>query len=152
MRKYCALFLALLMIANISINISAEGYTTNTVVSTNVDETQPQIEFCPQIIDNSQVRANNPTSPRWVADTKLTHATSDSYFDNTYEKRWPIDIITVRFRAYYNNNLVCTMKDEQFGASHAAAGPGSGLLATERIGQHTFEEAGYERWEIETYE
>lgn len=110
----------------------------------------PHKEFSPRtLIQNA--RAETATYGWWVCDVDYQYASSDSFTDSSKTVRWPIDVIFARFRAYTGNELTHDRSDTQNNASHASAGYDHVTFATECIGQHHFEEYGYESWTVETY-
>lgn len=100
--------------------------------------------------ENILSKANGPTDGSWVANIEVNRATSDSYWNKDHSIRWPIDVISAYYRAYNGNSLAYSKTDVQENASHAAAGY-EHVWATEIIGQHYFEESGYQSWQVETY-
>lgn len=150
MKKLCALLLAIVISVCFStVSFAAEARTKDNSV---VQDTQrlPHKELSPQKLEEFTTRAAGPTDGKFVANCYLNRATSDSYWNPDYTTRWAIDQISVTFRAYSWGKLVCDETDTQYNASHAAAGR-SGGASDESIGQHYFEEAGYESWRVETY-
>ena len=110
----------------------------------------PHKEFSPKPTGFAAARASGPEEGDWVANIEANRATSDSYWDQEHSRRWPIDTIEAYYRAYRGNSLVYSDIDTQNNASHAAAGYDH-VMADEIIGQHYFEEEGYQSWEVETY-
>ena len=143
------LFLFLMLLSSFSITTVALEQNSNMINTVYDTRKLPHKEFSPQHTEQSLSRSSDP-APWWVADIDLNYATSDSYTDNTYSTRRPIDQIQANFRAYYRNSLDYDKTDIQNDASHASAGFKI-VIADEIIGQHFFYEEGYERWFVETY-
>lgn len=147
-------FSVILLVIAMSICFAAEAFAaevnTNAVSIVYDHQILPYKEFCPQKLGQSMTRAEGPTDGSWVATIEVNRAVSDSYWDQAHSTRWPIDLISAYYRAYRGDELYYSAIDTQENASHAAAGYDH-VAADEIIGQHNFEEEGYQSWQVETY-
>lgn len=145
MKRLAFLMLAIVMLLNCAVvSYAAE---TKTVYDY---RKLPHKEFAPLEL-NQYARSESSTYGWWVCDIDYQYAASDSYTDSTKTTRWPIDVISAYFRAYSDNELKYSRSDTQNYASHASAGYEHVLFVSECIGQHYFEEEGYQSWNVETY-
>lgn len=150
MRKFLAFVLVVAMSSYFATGALAADGDVADVSPTVFDYRKlPHKDFSPQQL-NPLARADGPTDGEWVANIEYNRATSDSYWNKDHSIRWPIDVISAYYRAYNGNSLEYSDTDIQENASHAAAGY-EYVWADEIIGQHYFEQAGYQSWQVETY-